>query len=388
MEKNPYEIATLFVRYLRDELSRDEQREVARLLKEDKTLRNLLEQYRDTPGLARRLAFMNRLDKDRAWQAVLKKSKGAQPNKMRIWIRCAAAAVLVAVSVLWWRWPTSQDRRVVADMTYGYLNDVLPGTAQAELILSDGKKLKLGETLMDVRERDGTQLVSEQGELQYAPSVVEGAKQPLMNTLKVPEAGTYRIRLPDGSMVWLNALSELKFPVRFVDDERRVYLKGEAFFEVAHNPAHPFKVVVNDSEVNVLGTTFNVDAYLPYTTKTTLVSGKVIISGGLGKEAVLLPQQQAVISGGSISVRSADVEKITAWKNGYFHFRQDNMKNIMEQLARWYGVKVQYKGHIPNENYGGSVDRQATLGEVLAMLKDVSGLSFEIEGMTVSVKGD
>lgn len=384
MEKTPYDIADLFVRYLRGELSSGEEQKVHRLLDEDPTLRNLLEQYRSTTTIERHLAFLGKLNKDQAWEAVLKKSGHLAPKPKRIWIPYAAAVVIAAVLIWIWQLP-AKNERIVSDNSYGYVNDVLPGTTRAELILSDGKTLKLGEAKVGVNEADGTQLVSDQGELRYASGEAENTGPPLMNTLKVPEAGTYRVRLPDSSMVWLNASSELKFPVRFTEDTRTVYLKGEAFFEVAHDPAHPFHVVANGNEVNVLGTTFNVDAYNAAATSTALVSGSVMVKAESGKKALLKPRQQAIVNEGAISVQTADLKKITAWKNGFFHFHQDNLESIMDQISRWYGVKISYRTKIPVEKYGGSVSRQANLGEVLEMLKDVSGLSFEIDGMTVTV---
>jgi Fe2+-dicitrate sensor, membrane component len=384
MDKNPYDIADLIIRYLQGKLTPEEEQDVNRLISEDQVLRKLMDQYRNTTEVKQRLAFLGKLDKEKAWKDVIKKTGHVAPKTKRIWIPYAAAIALIAAMLIWWR-PTAQNERVVNDPSYGYANDVLPGTAQAELILSDGKRMKLGETRIGVNEHDGTQLVSEQGELRYTPTEAKNTEHPLVNTLKVPEAGTYRIRLPDGSTVWLNALSELEFPVRFSESERTVYLKGEAFFEVAHNPAQPFNVITDGGEVNVLGTAFNVDAYATDATTTALVSGKVIVKAKSGKKAILHPRQQAVANEHAISVQVADVEKITAWKNGYFHFRHDGLEDIMHQISRWYGVKVSYRSKIPKENYGGTVSRQATLAEVLEMLKDISGLSFEIDGMTVFV---
>src|SRR5690606_18957184 len=163
-------------------------------------------------------------------------------------------------------------------------------------------------------------------------------------TLTTPRGGQYQTTLSDGTKVWLNAGSSLRYPLHFPTDKRVVTLEGEAFFEVSHDTKRPFTVRVADTEIEVLGTQFNVNSYRNVT--TTLVAGSVKIANDTGQQ-LLKPGQEARVEE-HITVHAADIDKVTAWKNGYFHFKDDNMMEIMDQLARWYDVDVTYSGVAPD----------------------------------------
>lgn len=379
----PYQTAQLITKFLQDDISDAEMEQLHSLLDAD-TREKILETFRNTPAFTARLAFMQRLDKKEAWKKVLQKQKGARRHTWRRRLSYAAMVTVILAATLYWQRTVKKDDRIVADHTYGYKNDVLPGTAQAELILSNGKKVMLQKDSVELEEEDGTRLRSHMGILQYAAGDEPPGTGHLYNTLRVPEAGTFFLKLPDGTSVWLNAESELTFPVRFNDNERTVVLKGEGYFEVAKDAVRPFKVSVNDNEIQVLGTTFNISAYGTVTT-TTLLSGRVAVAAA-GKKALLQPGQQALSRGGSLYTAPADVEKAIAWRKGYFYFSQDPVTVIMDQLSRWYGVTIKYEGNIPmSVKYGGTIDRNAKLGEVLEQLKSISGLHFYIDGKILTV---
>ncbi len=230
----------------------------------------------------------------------------------------------------------------MADDRFGYENDVLPGSARAALILSNGKTIQLQDGDFQLEEQDGTRLHGDSGALRYDDAHLSSGDATLYNTLRVPIAGTYRIVLPDGTAVWLNAASELRFPVRFNGDRRTVALRGEGYFEVAPDAQKPFSVTANGDTIQVLGTSFNISAYEPARTTTTLVSGKVAVAAPKGRKA-LEPGQQAVSTPASVRVSAGDMEKAIAWKNGYFYFSNESLPDIMEQLSRWYGVSVSYE---------------------------------------------
>jgi transmembrane sensor len=223
--------------------------------------------------------------------------------------------------------------------------------------------------------------------------------------LATPKGGQYQLVLPDGSKVWLNAASSIRYPVAFTGNERNVELTGEAYFEVAKNPAMPFKVIIPSSTkagrsmIEVLGTHFNVSAYNDEdATKTTLLEGKVrIVSGewaagngrstGKKQEALLQPGQQALLftSGQLKKIDDADVELAMAWKNGFTAFKSADIKSIMRQVARWYNVEVVYEGTIPQRSFTGGVSRDARLSELLHLL-EVSKVNFRMEGNRLVVR--
>lgn len=392
MGKDPYYISQLIAKFLRGEATPAELETLQHLAADDPDTRQLLERYEDVSFIQEEMDYMNSLDKREAWRAVQRKRKDQNKRKPITGFTRRlgyAAAVLVVCLVIWRQFlPRQTDERIIEDITYGYKNDVLPGKVQAELILSDGRTIRLGEDSLQLIETDGSRLSSERGVLYYTVKdlVAELESSQLSNTIRVPPAGTYRVVLPDGTVVWLNAQSELTYPVTFAGNKREVTLSGEAHFEVAHLSESTFVVRTTQGDVQVLGTRFNVNTYDRNHTYTTLVSGKVNINHA-GINRVIRPGQQAVSSvSGTISVHETAIEKVTAWRDGYFYFSNDPITSIMEQLGRWYGVDVRYEGNIPARPYGGSIGRDVTLGKALDMLRKVSGLTFQINGTTVIVK--
>src|SRR5690606_18203557 len=198
--------------------------------------------------------------------------------------------------------------------------------------------------------------------------------------LSTPKGGTYQIVLPDGTKVWLNAASTLKYPSRFDGGERVIELSGEAYFAVAKDVKKPFKVVSNGQEIQVLGTEFNISAYVDEAEmKTTLVAGAVQIFNRQSSIVNRLePGEQSIIRGAFTDIQKVETERYTAWKNGYFYFKQTPFAEIMRQLARWYDIDVIYKGSIPKETFSGVMDRNLTLNDVLKLL-NVFSVQVQIE---------
>jgi ferric-dicitrate binding protein FerR (iron transport regulator) len=201
--------------------------------------------------------------------------------------------------------------------------------------------------------------------------------------MRTPKGRMFRLLLPDGSAVWLNAASSIRYPTAFTGQQRRVEVTGEAYFEVAHQPQMPFRVSLNGgAAVEVLGTHFNVNAYAEdEQMNITLLEGAVQCSNGSGK-AVLKPGQQARMTTGNSPIRvmdHADIEKVMAWKNGLFNFNDASLEEVMRQLERWYDIEVRYEKGIPRIEFIGKMDRSLTLAEVLAGL-EMSKVHFRIEG--------
>lgn len=384
-EQNAFELADLIARYIKDELSFAEESVLMDLLESDKENYQLLEYYKNTAVNQESIDYMSGLDVSKAWQKVVeKKIKGEKMHKSISWSWLRYAAVLfIMISIGgWW---IHYNNKPIEKSSLSQKHDILPGTEKATLLLSDGTEMELSAGSRTMKERDGTQLTSSSGELSYMAGSTELEKSAtLYNTLKVPKAGTYSVVLPDGSRVWLNALSSLRFPLSFDKNERKVFLEGEAYFEIKKNTVQPFKVMVKGQEVKVLGTAFNISAYGSHTV-TTLFHGAVKVKSG-NQESLLSPGQEALMYKDRIDIRTADLSRATAWKEGYFYFNEDKIQDIMEQLSRWYDVDIYYEGKISDQHFGGTMNRNIKLNEALEMLKDISQLNFELQGRKLIVK--
>lgn len=263
-------------------------------------------------------------------------------------------------------------------------HDILPGTDKAVLTLADGSRVILdGGAAANIQDQNGIKISkTADGKLIYtiennSPSL---KKNITYNTIHTPRGGQYQVVLPDGTKVWLNAASTLKYPEVFVGNTRSVQLIGEAYFEVAKNKKLPFHVISQNQDVEVLGTHFNINGYMDdENTKTTLLEGSVKVSNQKSV-GILKPGEQSVISSENsiISViKDVDMNDETAWKNGLFQFNDTDLKNILKQLERWYDIKIDYKS-IPKKRYNGMVPRRVKLSEVLKMLEKTGNIKFEI----------
>jgi ferric-dicitrate binding protein FerR (iron transport regulator) len=268
--------------------------------------------------------------------------------------------------------------------------DAEPGQNKATLTLADGSKLELNSAKIGVLAKAGNMSVkkAKDGQLIYliAPSKNADANTPVaFNTINTPIGGQYQVILPDGTKVWLNAASSLKYPTLFKGGQRMVELTGEAYFEVTKNTAMPFYVKVNNMQVKVLGTHFNIMAYdNEPAIKTTLLEGSVQLSSG-GAINKLKPGQQGVLKNGQITVSDVNTEYAIAWKNGYFEFKRSGIHEIMNQLARWYDIEIAYEGNIPDDEFVGKIERSAKLSQVLNILK-LSKIHFVLENKKLTVK--
>ena len=268
-------------------------------------------------------------------------------------------------------------------------NDVEPGGNKAVLTLSDGSQVVLDSTMDGVVSMQGNSKVLKlsNGQLAYktaTSSKLAAASQPVYNMISTPRGGQYQLMLADGTKVWLNASSSLRYPVAFSGKERNVELTGEGYFEVAKNESMPFKVKVNRMEVDVLGTHFNVNAYADESSiKTTLLEGAVKVINEHSAN-ILSPGEQAQLNkDGQVHVTSqVDLDGVVAWKDGYFQFNQSDLKSIMRQISRWYDVDIRYEGDVPDRKFGGDISRTSNISEVLKIL-DISQVHFRIEGKTL-----
>lgn len=385
MHEEAFELADLISGYLLCTLTKEQEERLIFLLEEDKERYKLLEAYKDATPIEQRLSNMHNLDVDQAWLKIESRPKTIKiSNKPRFtFLKYAAIFLAVICASIFYFNRSQKDSSIVPDLTNNYKNDVLPGVQKAILILSDGKEVTLNKEKQVISDKDGVNITSNNGEIIYNDQKTQEASETQYNTLIVPRAGTYTVTLPDGSKVVLNAMSQLKYPVNFVGKERRVELKGEGYFEVAKDTAHPFKVKLDESEVEVLGTHFNVSSY-DQTAKTTLLEGSVKVSNGK-KIGVLIPGKQALVDSENISIAKGDTEKAVAWVKGDFYFNNDALAPTLIEISRWYDLKIVSKKPLPNIHITGHISRQTKLSEVVKMLKDVSTLSFSIENKNLII---
>lgn len=309
----------------------------------------------------------------------------------------AAAAVLVisTTAILFY-----ENHKDIAG-TQIVKNDIAPGKNKAVLTLANGQKISLTDAINGQVAQEAGVTISKtaKGQLIYQSKANPSNKNTNeYNTIEAPSGGQWQVILPDGSKVFLNALSSLKYPVSFSAKERKVELKGEAYFEITHNQKSPFRVVAKGQTVEVLGTHFNIMSYdNEQAVKTTLLSGSVKVSsnvaglaktGTSGTESLILkPGEQAQVSKGNMKViHDVDLEDVLAWKNGYFKFNE-NLQSIMTKVARWYDVEVVYETQPdPNFKFKGEISRDKNISELLNMLDYTGNIHFKIEGRRVIVK--
>ena len=300
-----------------------------------------------------------------------------------------AASVILFIGLFVGRmvneWRNLDEMRMLAET-----ERIVPGV-KAELILSTGERVVLNQQCVSIEgvNETGIQNDSVTG-LNYTTAKVQGEGM-IYNTMRIPVGGFYQLALSDGSKVWLNSMTELRFPVAFTGEERKVYLTGEAYFEVAPDSKHPFIVVTEEGmEVKVYGTEFNMNTYQHGVVQTVLVSGKVGIRvNATGKEVMLAPRQMAEYSEktGMVRVEDTDPYRYIAWKDGEFVFERETIEEIMERLGRWYDVKVFYENEsLKQKRFTGVISRYEDIEQVLRLIEGPATLRFEVKGNVVMVK--
>jgi ferric-dicitrate binding protein FerR (iron transport regulator) len=267
-----------------------------------------------------------------------------------------------------------------------FKNDVDPGGNKATLTLADGSVILLDEAKNGVLAQQGAaKVIKLDGKLLYDPAFDIRGKM-VYNTISTPKGGQYQLELPDGSLVWLNATSSIRFPTSFTEKERRVEITGEAYLEVAKKPGKPFVVTVNSSEIQVLGTHFNINAYGDEDNlRTTLLEGSIKFVNGNTSHILHPGQQSQLTKDRTVNVVSkVDVDDVIAWKNGLFSFENAGIEAIMRQLARWYDVDVDFRGRT-DDLFIAEMNRNIKLSDVLKALELTGKIRFEIEGKKIIV---
>lgn len=317
-----------------------------------------------------------------------------RPIRRRRWIYASAAAALLFLFITSYLWlasrfdSSSKARPVPAPVA---VRDVAPGGNKATLTLGNGSTIVL-ENAADgqLAEQGVVQVSKRKNALAYKIVGPHSDATPTVvyNTLTTPRAGQFQVVLPDGTKVWLNNVSSLRYPTSFSGATREVELTGEGYFEVAKNEAKPFTVKLHDITIHVLGTAFNVMAYSDDPeSRTTLISGKVSVEVSKTRSTILIPRQQAVIydSGELLVYSDVDTEEAIAWQRGYFHYTKANIRDVLRQLARWYDVEVEFTIPVPSDyTFDGEIGRDLNLSTILKHLEK-KDLHFHIEGKKLIV---
>jgi ferric-dicitrate binding protein FerR (iron transport regulator) len=374
----------LFQKYVDKTISEEEYAELFAYIRNPETKEQVLAFMDEHNKQVQSDALVHEIDWDGMYQNITSSKKSAGPKRLPLWKYFAAAAVfLVASFTLYYFVGTEEKREPLA-----YHNDILPGGDKATLTLADGSQIVLDNhptgklaTQGDISiERDA------KGQIVYKVKGEGEDQNQKINTLATPAGGKFSVVLSDGSKVWLNAASSIKFPAAFAKDSRRVEIKGEAYFEIEKDKQRPFYVVNGSSEIKVLGTHFNVMAYPDeYRSALTLLEGSVQFSKG-GHSELLKPGKQILYTESSSETKqvSANIEEVMAWKNDLFVFNNTNIDEIMKELTRWYDVKLKYEGEKPDISFTGVIPRNSNVSTVLKALELTGDVVFGIENNVIT----
>lgn len=335
------------------------------------------------------------------WNAIQEETEINSDRKNILWPKLTAAAIVLFFIGFVINQQLEKQLNTKQQISKTQDKIIQPGGNKATLTLGDGSKISLTDATDGViAKQAGINITkTNDGELIYTVAAASDLKKDLYNTIETPRGGQYQINLPDGTKVWLNAESSLRYPAAFDDVQRMVELKGEAYFEVAkrlnkNGSRVPFKVKTElgagrNQEVEVLGTHFNINAYHNEpSNKTTLLEGSIKIKNLQSNTTGLLkPGQQSIISPSSpaVLITAVDAEESVTWKDGFFSFNEENLETIMNKISRWYSVDVDYTGNKINKTFGGRISRFNSVNEVLDMLQTTGAVRFKIEGRRILV---
>lgn len=327
---------------------------------------------------------LEKVDKDVVWNKIQTEVYKKRVVRIKNQMLKIAAVLLVVVGTGFFfstQHPNENQKKVVV---------IPPGKNQAVLVLADGEKYQLSEK---VNLQQGNVLISNDSEeLVYQDAKDnKSEKQLAYNTIVIPKGGEYKLTLMDGTKIWLNSNSKLRYPAKFGNGERKVQLEGEAFFQVAKDSTHPFVVDVNTVKIKVLGTSFNVNSYdQEDQIVTTLVEGKVELKDEFwGNCQQLLPNDQLCFNklNGNISKRKVDTRLYTAWKDGRFVFENESLEDIMTRLSRWYDIEVFFlENSVKNLKYSGDLARYENINTILNMIEITERVKFTINERSVMIE--
>jgi len=390
MEQKHAHIVIIIHRYLQGEpLSEEEQLSLDEWLAASEANREVFREVQDPEVFAGFLSVVSdhQATGDAYAAFMAARTVGDKVRVLRRWGWAAAIFALLATGS--YLFTSSNNKRTIISQVPPKTDNILPGTNKAILTLSDGSSITLDSAASGAIAQQGNASIVKlaNDEIRYEQKGLSQGEI-MMNTMSTPRGGQYKLVLPDGTKVWLNAASSISYPAVFIGDERRIEVSGEVYLEVAQNENKPFIAGLKGGlTVQVLGTSFNINAYADDgEIKTTLVEGRVKVSGG--NSVMLKPGQQAIQlsnTGALTLIPEANLEKVLAWKNGMFDFTDLDFKLAMKDIERWYNIEVKYEGSIPVFKLKGKMDKGVQLSDLKRFIEGF-GLQVRLEGRTLTIK--
>jgi transmembrane sensor len=386
------EVGDLILKYLQNEINADEQDLLDKWIAKSEKNKKLFDELTNNASLLDRMKLFYQSSVEA--EEVIKKefAESVMVKPMHQWLKIAVAAAVIILIAGYWLLSPRSTKHVKPEVAQQQMsNDIQPGQYKAMLTLANGQKIVLDSSATTKRLQQGnTSILNKDGQLTYAASKNNIQHEVLYNTLTTAKGEVYTLTLSDGSRVWLNSASSVRYPVAFTSLERKVEITGEAYFEVSHNSTKIFKVSAGGIETEVLGTKFNINAYSDEKVKRiTLLEGSIKITPlSLRAEGkVLTPGQQAEVNNaGALQLaREVDTEQVLAWKNGMFVFNKTNIETIMHEIQRWYDVETSYEGNIRGRSFTGQISRYSNASKVMEMLQATGDLHYKIEGKKIIV---
>jgi len=379
----PEKFRELIQKYKDDALSEAEAAALQTALAEGLHRDVLEEDLRTVFGSSDKHPSWTETKEEEVWEKIKNVTAPDRPKASLHWLRWTAAAVLLLITASVYLLYSRKEKPLSVVATPA--RPIPPGSTKALLVLANGQRVLLDDVKKGtVTTQGGTTIMKVDSGL-LAWHSTTGTSELLYNTVITPRGGQYQLILPDGTKVWLNAATTLRFPISFGGDQRRVELTGEAYFEVKHIPGKPFRVQTGQRVVEDIGTSFNINAYPDEpAARVTLIEGAAVVVGK--KRLPLHPGQQAHWQAEEAETLSDDVdtEEVLAWKNGQISFMNPDFSCIMRQISRWYNVDVRYEGRIPKARFFGIVNRNVNLPTVLEFFEH-NNIHFRQEGRTLIV---
>ena len=380
-------IVRLLQLYLLGDITEEERQELEDWCKETPQNRNLFEQICQEDLFSKERSVYEKIDDTKALRTFEKHVRKVSTRGFGRWWKYAAVLLLPILVVGLWKLVYEVEQVPVVTSS---VSQIQPGCSRAVLVLDDGRTVFLKEEEEGVISEDkGIMVTGERDRLVYTSSEGKNEDELRFNELEIPRGGESKVRLADGTVVFLNSATRMKYPVKFDEKERKVYLSGEAYFEVAKDPERPFFVEMEGVEVRVYGTSFNVNTHQKGNVQTVLVKGSIgvkVLSSGM--ESVIRPGQMAEFKQGNtkVDVKDVNVAVYTDWKDGIFRFENQRLEDILAVLSNWYDMNVFYQTVSVKElHFSGYMERYKDVSVILEAITLSTGVTFSIQGKTIIV---
>lgn len=380
-------IVRLLQLYLLGDITEEERQELEDWCEEAPRNRKLFEQICQEDLFSKERYVYEKIHDTKAFSVFEKRVRKVSSRSIGNWWKYAAVLLFPILVVGSWKLMHETEQ---VSIVASSVAPIQPGCSQAVLVLDDGRKVFLKEEEEGVISEDKEITVTgEKDRLVYTSSEGKNVDEIRFNELEVPRGGEYKVRLADGTLVYLNSATRMKYPVKFDEKERKVYLSGEAYFEVAKDPERPFFVEMEGVEVRVYGTSFNVNTHQEGNIQTVLVKGSIgvkVLSSGM--ESMIRPGQMAEFKQGNtkVDVKDVNVAVYTDWKDGIFRFENQRLEDILTVLSNWYDVDIFYQTVSVKElHFSGYMERYKDVSVILEAITLSTGVTFSIQGKTIIV---